>query len=148
MEIEKVTDANKQYIKYCDKLFEEFLESEQKYDTNVASFIPKSFENDIYKDNVIMYIAKAQDEVIAFLYGFIQDTGKIKLPIAHLTFIYVVEKYRNKKVATDLINSFCQEIKDKNIEIIEVKSFNQNEAANKLYEKLGFKPLWTNYRKM
>lgn len=48
MEIEKVTDANKQYIKYCDKLFEEFLESEQKYDTNVASFIPKSFENDIY----------------------------------------------------------------------------------------------------
>lgn len=44
MKIEKITDVNKEYVRDCDELFKRFLESEQKYDTNVASFIPKSFE--------------------------------------------------------------------------------------------------------
>lgn len=148
MNIEKIDQNNIVYVDKCDELFKNFLESERIYDTNSLKYLPNSFKKDVSKDNVLLYVAKVEDKVVAFLYGYIETSVRQKLPVAHLTFIYVEEKYRKQKIATKLIDYFLQEVKQMNIEIIEVKAFKDNKVACNIYEKLGFKPLWINYRKM
>lgn len=148
MDIEKIDQNNIIYVDKCDELFKNFLESERIYDTNSLEYIPNSFKKDISKDNVLLYIAKLEGKVVAFLYGYIETNIRQKLPVAHLTFIYVEENYRKQKIATRLIDCFLHEVKQKNVEIIEVKAFENNKIACDIYEKLGFKPLWINYRKM
>lgn len=75
-----------------------FQESERIYDTNSLEYLPNSFKKDISKDNVLLYIAKVEVEVVTFLYGYIGTNIRQKLPAVHLTFIYVEENYRSKGV--------------------------------------------------
>ena len=37
-------------------------------------------------------------------------------------------------------------MEEQNIENIDVRAYQENEIATKLYNKFGFKPLWTNFR--
>lgn len=48
-----------------------------------------------------------------------------------MTFLYVDCEYRNRKIATFLIDKFLEEIKRVNVEIVEVKCFKENEVAKK-----------------
>lgn len=148
MNIQKLTFENKELVKECDKLFFKFLESEKKYDENYKD--PEkinSFINDLLDENKILLIAIEKNNVLGFLYGFIENKENLKSPIGNICFLYVDNEYRNKKIATTLIDYFFNELKKMNIEIVEVKSFENNEAAKALYLKYDFKPVLIKYRK-
>ena len=148
MEIQKLTVDDKELIEQCDKLLIEFLNEEAIYDTNLTkSKNTNSLLVDIANQNNILLIAKENEEVLGFLFGYIEKNNKNIQEVAHLSFIYVKNKYRNNKIATKLIDEFISFIKKENIEIIEVKCYKNNEIANKLYIKYGFDILWSNYRK-
>ena len=127
--------------------FTEFLDSEGKYDDNYLKRenIP-SFLGDLENENNIL-LCGIQSGVVAFLYGYIEKKKGMQEEVGHITFIYVKEEYRKKKIATELIKEYMQILTKKNIQIIEVKSYVNNMAANRLYSKFGFDELWTNYRK-
>ena len=147
MELQKLTIEDKKLVKQCDNMFLKFLDSEGKYDDNYLKREKvNTFFNDLSKENILLLVAKEQETVLGFLYGWIETKKDSKLPIAHMTFLYVNEEYRNKKIATSLIDEFLNLIKEMNVEIIEVKCYEENEAAKKLYKKYGFKPIWSNYR--
>ncbi len=148
MNIKRVTIKDKIDINKVDNLFKKFLISESKYDVNYKIREDlKSFENDLNNENNILLICKNENDVVAFLFGYINQTKNEILPVAHLAFIYVEEAFRNKKIASNLIDEFLSELKSKDIKFVEVNTFNSNESAKKLYEKFGFSMNYINYRK-
>ena len=56
-------------------------------------------------------------------------------------------QHRKKGIATQLITTLFKQLEKQNIDIVEVKAFNDNIAATNLYEKFGFDVLWVNYRR-
>lgn len=136
-------------VKQCDRLFVKFLDSEGIYDDNYQKReILNSFLKDLDSETNMLLATVENDKVLAFLYGYIENKKGMKEPVAHLTFIYVDENYRKQNIATNLINEYLGILKENNISIVEVKSYKENIAANKLYDKFGFNELWTNYRKI
>lgn len=107
----------------------------------------KSFLDDLNDENNILYSAIEDEKVVGFLFGCIKKLKSEIDPVAHLCFLYVNPKYRNKKIATNLINIFLKEIKSRNIKNIDVKVYLNNIEALKLYKKLGFDPFLENLRK-
>lgn len=135
-------------VKECDKLFVKFLDSEGIYDDNYLKREKlNSFLGDLDNENNVLLGVVDENKVIAFLYGYIENKKGAKDPVAHLTFIYVDEKYRKQNIATILITEYLEYLKAKSIQIVEVKSYVKNEAARALYTKFGFDTLWINYRK-
>ena len=148
MNIQKLTIHDRELIRQCDDMFIDFLDSEGKYDENYLKREKiNSFENDLNNENNVLFVAKEQEKSIGFLYGYIEKRNAAKLPVSHLSFLYVNGEHRNKKIATKLIDTFFEYLKSIDIQIVEVKSYDNNIAAKKLYEKYGFSVLWCNYRK-
>lgn len=148
MEIQRLTIQDTELIKQCDSMFREFLDSEGKYDENYLKRDElNSFAKDLNGENIILIVAKENDKALGFLYGYIESKKGKKLPVANLTFLYVNNEYRNKKIATNLIDAYLEQLKAMSITIVEVKTFENNTAARKLYAKYGFEILWSNYRK-
>lgn len=149
MDIKRLNFENKKLVKRCDELFLEFFKSEKEYDENYnIKENVNSFINDLLDENKILLAAIENNKVAGFLYGFIERKENFNSPVGHISFLYVDNEYRNKKIATNLIDKFIYELKKINIEIVEVKSFENNEVAKAIYLKYGFKPLWINYRKI
>lgn len=148
MKIKKIINSDKSLVEQCDKLFIHFLESESKYDDNYLERKDiKSFLDDLDDKNNILYSAIEDGKVVGFLFGYIKKLKAEINPVAHLCFLYVDPKYRNKKIATNMINAFLQEIKLMDIKNIDVKVYFNNEKALNLYKKLGFDPFLENLRK-
>lgn len=149
MDIQKLTFEDKELIEECDKLFLKFLESEKTYDENYKTKeTVNSFINDLLDENKILLAATENNNVLGFLYGFIENKISFLKPVGNICFLYVDDGYRNRKIATNLIDNFLNELKKLNIEIVEVKAFENNDAAKAIYLKYDFKPLLINYRKI
>lgn len=147
MDIVKLKNTDIEMIRTCDILFKKFLNSEGKYDGNyIERENIKSFEKDLIDNTKTLYVAKENEIVEGFLYAYISKSKNEKEEVAHLCFLYVDEKYRNKKVATNLIQKFINEMKLIGITNIDVKVFEENEIAKKLYKKFEFENLWVNLR--
>lgn len=146
MQIKRLTVNDKEIVEKCDKLFVEFLDSEGQYDDNYLKREKiNSFLGDLDKENNIL-LCCVKEDVMAFLYGYIEKRQGMKDSVAHITFVYVKEEYRKQNIATTLINEYMRILKEKDISIIEVKAYKNNQAANMLYNKFGFNELWVNYR--
>ena len=119
MNIQKLVIQDVKLVKQCDNMFVEFLDGEGKYDENYLKREQlNSFINDLNDSNNILFVAKQDETVIGFLYGYIEKRKGAKLPVAHLGFLYVNGEYRNRKVATKLIDTFIVYIKGLDIKII------------------------------
>ncbi len=148
MNIKKLTIKDKEDITKVDNLFKKFLISESKYDVNYKIREDlKSFEKDLNNENNILIVCKNENDVVAFLFGYINQTKNEISKVAHLAFIYVEENFRNKKIASNLIDEFLSELKSKDIKFANVNTFYNNESAKRLYEKFGFTVNYINYKK-
>lgn len=148
MEIQRLTSSNIELVKKCDKLLIKFLDEESVYDDNFLKVEKtNSLLDDLDDENNILLVAKENDNVLGFLFGFIEKNKMSKEKIAHISFVYVETRYRKNKIASKLIDEFSLLVKKNRIELIEIKCYTNNEAANELYKKYGFDILWSNYRK-
>ena len=147
MNIKKVNIQDKKIITECERLLREFLNSEKKYDENyIEQKEIKSLENDLSDDNNIL-LSCGDNNVLGFLFGYVENRKSFVSDVAHISFLYVREEHRNKKIATNLIDEFIKMVKKKNVHIIEVRAWNKNFVAKKMYENHGFNINWCNYRK-
>ena len=77
MNIKKLTIKDKEDITKVDNLFKKFLISESKYDVNYKIREDlKSFEKDLNNENNILIVCKNENDVVAFLFGYINQTKK------------------------------------------------------------------------
>ena len=71
------------------------------------------------------------------------DEKKVIRPI----YLYVKKEMRKKRIATKLLYKVEEYAKENQINIIELKCFNNNEVATNLYKKYNYISFCTDYRK-
>ena len=118
------------------------IQDERKnYDNNinekykVKNFYEKYIEN---KDMCIL-VAKQNDTILGYIYGYIQDNGTLLNKIvAQLDALFVKQEYRGNGIAKKLMNEFYNWAKKKEAAYIELSVCKDNSNAIDLYENEGF----------
>lgn len=130
---------------------EKICEIEERDLIDVKNILLKIFNNNITYDNMKEFYQNCQENKNVYLYGYyIKDKliGIIFLDIALLPSgkkatiwnLGVLEEYRNKSIATKLINKVENIVKEqhKDIKLIRLFSGKNRKHAHKLYEHLGY----------
>lgn len=93
----------------------------------------------IDSDNKIILVARDNDIILGYVYGFIQDNGNLfNNKIAQLDALFVKEQYRGNGIARDLIREFINWARGKEVAYVELSVCKDNANAISLYENEGF----------
>ena len=129
-EVKNVEDANK-----CDELLTKLILDERKY-------------NDLIDNNIVIknHFSKMLDDEDAILLAYYLDKlivgyiliRKINENLCLLDGLYVLEEYRNQKIASSLLNEAIDRCKKLNVKYIDINVMEKNELAIRIYKKLDF----------
>ena len=126
----------------CNKLLTMLIREEKEYDsnTNDSFAVNNWFENLYFKDDYTLFIDIEDNKIVGYIYAKIRelDFTSVKNEEVLIDGLYVLEEYRNRKIATNLINKVKEWSISKKIDTISLNVMYKNEIAKKLYIKLGF----------
>lgn len=131
--------------KEVDILLNKLILDEKQYDKNISNnvIVKDFYETKINDDDNCLLVAKINNKIIGYLYGFILNSDiDIELK-CQLDALYVEEEYRKLGVANSLISEFINWSKLKQVKFVELKVCNENINAINLYKKYGFKDIKT-----
>lgn len=137
--IKKVETQKKAII--ANELLTKLIKYESKFDINInKNFVVKNFyQNKLNKDNCIAIAYNEEDEILGYIYGYIENYDVYMEPVACIDAIYIEEKYRQNHIATKLVDYFIKWAKDNNGGETEINVLTNNVNAFEVYEHLGFK---------
>ncbi len=102
-------------------------------DSFVIPWSRKSFEDEFNNMLATYLVAKDSDKVVGFIgLWFVMDE-------CHITNIAVSREYRNKHIATELVEEMFKLCKEHEIAYVLLEVRSSNVAAKELYKKFGFK---------
>ena len=131
----------KEELKKCDEFLNKLILDEKKYNDNINTDnkIEHYYEK-VLNDNNKLFIAVDNDNILGYIFMKITDPNKNAeiYKEAIIDALYVEEEYRNKGVATYLIEKTIEYSKNKDAKKISINVIYNNEIAKKLYYKLGF----------
>lgn len=137
-----ITKATLEDMAKANEFLTRLIQDEKKYDSNVNEqcVISSYYENVYPSPEKCLLIAKTDNEIIGYLYGYLIDNGNTVIAkVARLDAIFVEEENRGLGVATKLITEFKTWALEMDCKYIEVGVYNTNFNAKKLYQKNGFK---------
>lgn len=137
MKIEQLTQIDNAVLQAFEKLIPQLTGETERYPTR------EELEKIIKSDDSFVFIAKENDEILGTLtliFYYIPSGKK-----AWIEDVVVDESARGKGVAVSLINHALEIALQNGIEKVDLTSRPFREAANKLYQKLGFKQRETNF---
>ena len=144
--IKRINKEDIKLIKDCDDLLYKLIIEDSKYDNNYKINIKlNSLKQDLDDDNNYIYVY-IDNKVVGFIYAQISNSKMYKDKVGKILFLYVAEEYRNKKVASKLIECIKQDFMKEKVKYLDVNVFYENKIANKLYRKLGFDNYVSNLR--
>lgn len=113
-----------------DNLLTKLILDERNYDPSVEIVNVKDFYIN-YIDDPTKYFEICEDtnEIVGYIYCKL-DNEKAKIDA-----LYIEESYRNKKIATTLIENFIKYCKNNNINEITINVLENNIKAKNLYLK-------------
>jgi len=120
-----VNDADK-----LDELLTQLILDEKKYDPNVEIVKVKDFYKNYINDNTKFFLVCEENDII-FGYIYVKKEDNI----LKIDALYVLEEYRNKGIATHLLEEVINYGKLNNYEIISINVLENNLKAKKLYSK-------------
>ena len=104
--------------------------------------------NDLIDDNIVIknHFSKMLDDEDAILLAYYLDKlivgyiliRKINENLCLLDGLYVLEEYRNQKIASSLLNEAIDRCKKLNVKYIDINVMEKNELAKRIYKKLDF----------
>lgn len=98
----------------------------------------KRFLKWLNKKDGIFLVAEDNNQISGYLYAFLKNLEPLKLQSCHICDIIVLEKFRNKGIATKLHEALVKELKKRGIEWMTLYVSPHNDKAIKLYEKWGY----------
>lgn len=135
-EVETKEELNK-----CDEFLNKLIQDEKKYNDNINdnNKIENYYEK-VLNDNNKLFIALDKN-VVGYIFIKISDPSKNGelYKEAFIDALYVEEEYRNKGIATSLIEKAKDYAKSIGAKKISINVISVNENALKLYYKVGFK---------
>ena len=117
------------------------IRDERQYDLGIDEnfVVTNMYENYIEDPSKLIIVAEENKKIIGYLYGIIKPNDETyKYIIAKLDALYIDSNFRNKGIATSLIEYFKKWTKTQNVNKIEVNVWSNNTKAKSLYEKNGF----------
>ena len=129
-EVKNVVDANR-----CDELLTKLILDERKYNDSIDEniIIKDHFNKMLDDENIILLAYYFNEEIIGYIL-----IRKLSKTTCLLDGLYVLEEYRNKGIATSLLNEAINRCKKLKINHIDINVFEKNEIAKKIYKKLDF----------
>ena len=131
---------NKEEAIKCNELLTKLINDETKYDSNLKEniIVDNWFQNLYDKDNNAIFIAKIEDKIVGYIYvKILQDETKIEKE-SFINGLYVLEEYRNNKIATKLKKEKKKWSIENESKYISLNVLSKNEVAIHLYKKLNF----------
>lgn len=129
-EVKNVEDANK-----CDELLTKLILDERKYNDLIDNnIVIKNHFSKMLDDEDVILLAYYLDKLIV---GYIL-IRKINENLCLLDGLYVLEEYRNQKIASSLLKEAIDRCKKLNVKYIDINVMEKNELAKRIYKKLDF----------
>ena len=129
-------------IPEINKMLTDLIQDERKnYDSNINESykVQEFYEKFVDNDNEIILVARDNDIILGYVYGFIQDNGNLfNNKIAQLDALFVKEQYRGNGIARSLMKDFINWAEEKGAAYIELSVCKDNTNAINLYENEGF----------
>lgn len=129
-------------IQEINNMLTDLIQDERKnYDSNINENykVQEFYEKFIDSDNKIILVARDNDIILGYVYGFIQDNGNLfNNKIAQLDALFVKEQYRGNGIARSLMKDFINWAEEKGAAYIELSVCKDNTNAINLYENEGF----------
>lgn len=126
---------NEKDARACDNLLLLLGISDSTYNAriNVNDNTKPSFSNYLKDKNHQLLLGYFQNEkLVGFIYGtYVSDMSSID-------YLYVLEEYRNRGIASALLQEFVTRCEKLKIKDININTYVTNKTANHLYHKLGF----------
>ena len=126
----------------CNRLLTMLIQDEKRYDSNINDSFEVSdwFEHLYFKNDSALYIDIEDNKIVGYIYIKIKDLDitSIKTVEALIDGLYVLKEYRNRRIATNLIEHAKEWCISKNINAISLNVMYNNDIARKLYNKFGF----------
>ena len=129
-------------VKILNNFLTLLIKDERQYDLGINEnfIVTNMYENYIEDPNKLIIVATENNEVVGYLYGILEPSDDTyKYVVAKLDALYVSNNYRNKGIATSLIEYFKKWSISKKASKIEVTVWSNNTKAKHLYEKANFK---------
>ncbi len=133
----KIREATLEDAKRLDELLTLLIEDEYlNYDDALTPFVVKDFyKNVIVRENTKIFLCEENEKIVGYVYGYLTEEKKIIIDA-----LFVMEEYRKKGIATQLLECIKSWAKEIDISIIEISVLLKNEKARSLYQKMGFMP--------
>ena len=137
-----ISEATLNEVSEINNMLTDLIQDERKnYDSNINEDykVEEFYENLISDDNKIIFIAKEDNIILGYVYGFIQNNGNLyNNKIAKLDAVFVKEQYRGNGIARSLIKDFINWAEEKGVTYIELLVCKDNTNAINLYQNEGF----------
>jgi len=125
-----------------NKMLTDLIQDERKnYDSNINENykVQEFYEKLVDNENKIILVARDNDIILGYVYGFIQDNGNLFInKIAKLDALFVKEQYRGNGIARSLIREFINWARENEVAYVELSVCKDNTNAINLYENEGF----------
>lgn len=129
-------------ISEINNMLTDLIQDERKnYDSNINENykVEEFYEKLINNNDKTIFVARDNDIVLGYVYGFIQDNGSLyNNKVAQLDALFVKEQYRGNGIARSLTKEFINWAEEKGVAYIELSVCKNNTNAISLYENEGF----------
>ncbi len=136
----------KKYFEYLKKLFLEFI----TYRTDWLKILKKeqifkNLEEYLVKKNVKAFLSLSEDKkCIWFIFWYIKETNWLyteKRVFWNISHLFVSKEFRWKWISTKLKSRFIEFMKEKDINELRLKVYDNNKKAQEIYKKWWFNTL-------
>ena len=130
-EVKSIKDANR-----CDELLTQLILDEKKYNDAIEDnvIIKDHFSQMLDDEDIILLAYYIDNEVVGYIL-----IRKIEHNVCLIDGLYVLEEYRNRGIATSLLNDSINRCKKLKAKYVDINVMDENEVAKYVYKKLDFK---------
>ena len=105
----KIIRCSYEDAKKVNGLLTKLIKDEKNYDENINEecIVTSLYENFYDSEDICLLIAKEDENILGYIYGYIQNNGDAKLEkVSVLDALYVEENARRNKIGDSLIEEF------------------------------------------
>lgn len=124
---------------YCDNLLTKLIQNERQYDDSIdPDFVVKDYFKNIITDKEKILLCYEEDNIVKG-YLFLKPNYHNNKKGYLIDGLFVLEEYRNKGIATSLLEEAFRIVKENNVNFVDINVLEGNTNAIELYHSLGFK---------
>ncbi len=142
-DLDRLIDLVRRFYLFNEE-FNPLMELTEKYHEVARQVL----ESRLGEGNIFL-LADHDGEIAGYVYGVVEENMLLRLgSVAVVKELYVAPLYRNRGVATQLLNEFSSTARSMGVSIVAAEFPSANYVARNFYEKNGFKEFRSIYMKV